>query len=582
MKQPSVDLLALPNSFIIISHHQRFTCISLGGKNHNVRSLLRESAKKGEWLCLKNLHLAIDSAHDLEQEFEDLHQSHYNGNGFKIWITTEMSDGIPSSLLTQSFKIVYETPAGLRESVQNTFVRWEKMSLDFNGYPKGQMFFILSWLHAVIHERGSLSNSGWSQNYDFNQGDISAAEIVFETYHGFPNAAEIIKHFLRTFVYGGKVINVCDELVLRTYIAKYFSDNILDGSEEIFPGLRLDRVWDNQSYWRALRAIPRIDSATYFGLPPNSFRSLNINLSRNVSEKLKVLKSQKYNARTSCANDWFFQVKTIIQHWESLTQNLLVAIVDQFDSDTLNVAMKFVASEIQHGQQIVRIVSSSIKLLKSVHNGEVDDSFLLFRKVRDALIKNAVPESWDELWSGPLEVTEWMAKVVNKVKALHLSIQKQEVISESSIDLSKFFRVQAFLSMLKMKFSIKSQNSMDEVHIFGLFETEFDVLSTESDCSIKVQPLHLRGFLLNENNGGSFTMQPMKASSPEFIRSPPIRLMFGTTFDCHLTHGETISIPVYSNLSSDKALFYVTVNCEKDSSKKWILAGPSLYLECGS
>ncbi|CAH2225380.1 cytoplasmic dynein 2 heavy chain 1 [Pelobates cultripes] len=66
---------------------------------------LRECAKEGEWLCLKNLHLVTSWLPVLEKELNALQP---NPN-FRLWLTTEVHPKFTAILLQSSLKITYET-----------------------------------------------------------------------------------------------------------------------------------------------------------------------------------------------------------------------------------------------------------------------------------------------------------------------------------------------------------------------------------------------------------------------------------------------------------------------------------------
>jgi hypothetical protein len=64
---------------------------------------LREAAKMGSWLCLKNLHLVTAWLPVLEKEIKvvaaDAHES------FRLFLTTEEHPMFPTILLQQSLKV---------------------------------------------------------------------------------------------------------------------------------------------------------------------------------------------------------------------------------------------------------------------------------------------------------------------------------------------------------------------------------------------------------------------------------------------------------------------------------------------
>lgn len=67
-------------------------------------NLLRECARNGEWLCLKNVHLAVSWLPSLEKEVYTL-QKHEN---FRLFLTSESHAKFPKTLLELSLKVRFE------------------------------------------------------------------------------------------------------------------------------------------------------------------------------------------------------------------------------------------------------------------------------------------------------------------------------------------------------------------------------------------------------------------------------------------------------------------------------------------
>jgi dynein heavy chain 2 len=88
-----------------------------GGQNEIAIELVRSSAQKGEWVCLKNLHLVTSWLPSLEKELKLLTPD----KKFRLWLTSEAHAKFPSILLQSSLKITYETPPGVRNNLQRTF-----------------------------------------------------------------------------------------------------------------------------------------------------------------------------------------------------------------------------------------------------------------------------------------------------------------------------------------------------------------------------------------------------------------------------------------------------------------------------
>lgn len=78
---------------------------------------LREGAKTGLWVTLKNLHLATSWLPVLEKELLTLAQSGGVHDNFRLWLTTEPHQKFSPILLQGSLKITYEAPPGVKKNL---------------------------------------------------------------------------------------------------------------------------------------------------------------------------------------------------------------------------------------------------------------------------------------------------------------------------------------------------------------------------------------------------------------------------------------------------------------------------------
>jgi dynein heavy chain 2 len=148
-----------------------------GGQNEIAIETIKQAAQKGEWVCLKNLHLVTPWLPVLEKEFKML-KLH---NRFRLWLTSEPHQKFPSILLQSSLKITYETPPGVRNNLQRTFQYVAPSQGEQIEQSKTQMLFVLSWFHALIQERRTYIPQGWTKYYEFSYGDLKAGEAVILT-----------------------------------------------------------------------------------------------------------------------------------------------------------------------------------------------------------------------------------------------------------------------------------------------------------------------------------------------------------------------------------------------------------------
>lgn len=66
-----------------------------GGQSEIAIETLKQAAMKGEWVCLKNLHLVTPWLSVLEKEFKMLNPD----KKFRLWLTSEPHVKFPSILL---------------------------------------------------------------------------------------------------------------------------------------------------------------------------------------------------------------------------------------------------------------------------------------------------------------------------------------------------------------------------------------------------------------------------------------------------------------------------------------------------
>ena len=179
---------------------------------------IKSAAEKGEWVCLKNLHLVTPWLSILEKEFKMLSPN----PKFRLWLTSEPHAKFPSILLQSSLKITYETPPGMRSNLMRTFQYVAPAQGGANQANKMQLLFVLSWFHSLIQERRKFIPQGWTKYYEFSYGDLKAGDMILSDIlqegQGRSIAWQKVYGILENAIYGGRVDNEYDMRVLRNYM----------------------------------------------------------------------------------------------------------------------------------------------------------------------------------------------------------------------------------------------------------------------------------------------------------------------------------------------------------------------------
>ena len=286
-----------------------------GGQNELVIKMVKQAAKDGDWVCLKNLHLVTYWLPTLEKELKAL-KPH---NNFRIWLTTEPHSKFPAILLQSSLKIAYESPPGVKKNLQRTLQIFSGSAPSGARSAYNQILFLLAWLHAIIQERRTYIPQGWTKFYEFSYGDLRAAEgilkelledskeIPYETIYG----------LLENAVYGGRIDNEFDIKVFRCYLRSIFNSEVISGSRRLSNMIQVPKG-DIRDMMSVISKLSDVDSPEIFGLPMNIDRSVQRFNSQKILLALKQLQSISSEDLKFNKEKWTEQLGPLLKLWESL------------------------------------------------------------------------------------------------------------------------------------------------------------------------------------------------------------------------------------------------------------------------
>lgn len=157
---------------LVEKEHAACTNIAMGS-NEGVASAdkaISNAATTGNWVLVKNVHLAPQWLQSLEKRLEALKPN----PDFRLFLSMESSPKIPVNLLRASRVLSYEQPAGIRANMKDSL---SSLSDKATKPPveKGRIYLLLSFLHAVVQERLRYAPSlGWKGFWEFNDSDVSS------------------------------------------------------------------------------------------------------------------------------------------------------------------------------------------------------------------------------------------------------------------------------------------------------------------------------------------------------------------------------------------------------------------------
>ncbi|KAI1339525.1 dynein heavy chain, N-terminal region 1-domain-containing protein [Xylariaceae sp. FL0016] len=151
----------------------RTRCTNIAmGSNESLTSAdkaISNAAQVGNWVLIKNVHLAPTWLQSLEKRMESLNPH----SDFRLFLSMESSPKIPVNLLRASRVLMYEQPAGVRANMKDSMTSLSTRATK-SPVERTRLYLLLSFLHAVVQERLRYApNLGWKGFWEFNDSDVS-------------------------------------------------------------------------------------------------------------------------------------------------------------------------------------------------------------------------------------------------------------------------------------------------------------------------------------------------------------------------------------------------------------------------
>ncbi|KAF2279064.1 uncharacterized protein EI97DRAFT_465408 [Westerdykella ornata] len=282
---------------------ERATCTNIAmGSNEAVASAdkaISNGATTGNWVLVKNVHLAPQWLQSLEKRLEALKPN----PDFRLFLSMESSPKIPVNLLRASRILSYEQPAGIRANMKDSMSSLAEKATK-PPVEKGRIYLLLSFLHAVIQERLRYAPTlGWKGFWEFNDSDYECCSFIIDTWidsvaQGRTNVRpeSIPWDILRTLItemYGGKIDDDGDFRTLSSLVEGCISPLAFEDNFKIVKdteqgtGLDLPSSTSWSSFLDWVNRLPEREPPTYLGLPANAEKLLLVGLAKDMCGNLK-------------------------------------------------------------------------------------------------------------------------------------------------------------------------------------------------------------------------------------------------------------------------------------------------------
>ncbi|XP_026994578.2 cytoplasmic dynein 2 heavy chain 1 isoform X2 [Tachysurus fulvidraco] len=572
---PSQELQELANHTVGL---ERYHEVAMGqGQADVALQVLRECVCNGEWLCLKNLHLVTQWLPLLEKELNNMQPK----AGFRLWLTAEVHPNFTPILLQSSLKITYEAPPGLKKNLLRTYESWSSEQISKGGNTsRAQSLFCLAWFHAVCQERRNYIPQGWTKFYEFSLSDLRAGfniiDRLFEGGRAFQ--WDCVHGLLENAIYGGRVDNVCDLRVLRSYLHQFFSNKTLTHSHTratsaFPPQINLPNSCCIADYQRVVESLPEDDKPSFFGLPANIERSAQRITSMQVISQLRIL-SRSVTAGSKFDRElWASGLSPVLNLWKRLNQgsSLIQQKLAPPTDGTSSPVLSFVLLEQFNAIRLVQSIHQSLAALSKVIRG----TCLLTadtHKLATALLNQECPLSWQSKWEGPDDPMQYLRAVVSRALAVQNWVERMErnTLLSDTLDLSDLFHPQTFLNALRQETARTMSCSMDSLKFVASWKSQI----SGAKLQVKVGGLQLEGCSFDGNR-----LSENHHNSPSVCAVPTCYMAWihQNGPGCYSPE-ECVLLPLYASAERVSVVMHIDVPCG-GNQEQCIQCGAALFLK---
>lgn len=285
-------------------HGNELDAMAMGSQEcfHRAESMLTTASKRGSWVLLKNCHLCLEWLQEtlLRKLSSIRNTSHPN---FRLFLSSEVNQKLPSSLIRVCDILLAEAPTGLKASLFRVFSCINPSR--FKYAIRNRLYLLLSWLHAVLQERLRFIPKGWCEKYEFMESDITyALDIIDELFsHASKGRQQLdptnlpwlaLRTILSHDIYGGRISQDIDRERLNDIINSIFQPKAYDfnfrlGATDDAPTLPEGNTIEEYRIW--IEALPDVTSPSWVGLDVTEEEILSKTLAHSVLSKAARLNS---------------------------------------------------------------------------------------------------------------------------------------------------------------------------------------------------------------------------------------------------------------------------------------------------
>ncbi|XP_063271579.1 dynein axonemal heavy chain 10 [Prinia subflava] len=402
---PVSDLMKLAERTDFRADRLKFLAMGQGQEEIALQ-MLKEAEVHGHWLMLQNCHLLVKWLIHLEKALEKITEPHED---FRLWLTTEPTEGFPVGILQKALKVVTEPPNGLKLNMRATYFKIPQEALEQCPHPAFKsLVYVLAFFHAVVQERRKFGKVGWNVPYDFNESDFQVCMEILNTYltKAFEQKDDQIpwsslKYLIGEVMYGGRAIDSFDRRILTVYMDEYLGDFLFD-TFQVFHFYKSDTIdykipegKRKEDFVEAIEALPLSNSPEVLGLHANAEIGYYTHAMRDMWGHLLELQPQTGETGAGISRD---------EYIANVAKDIENKLPQVFDLDHIRKGYGLEISpttvvllqELERFNKLIVRMGKSLAELQRALAGEVGMSSEL-DDVAQALFNGQIPGIWRRL-----------------------------------------------------------------------------------------------------------------------------------------------------------------------------------------
>lgn len=576
---------------LVAESNMRCTSVAMGSAEGFALAdqAISTAIKTGNWVMLKNVHLAPSWLGQLEKKLHSM-KPHRT---FRLFLTMETNPKVPVNLLRMSRILMFEPPPGIKANLQESLRSIPPSRLARGPTERARLYFMLAWLHAVVQERLRYVPLGWTKVYEFNDSDQDCAFNTIDKWldtasGGRANISpekipwDAIRSLLKQSIYGGRIDNEYDQRLLDSFVNTLFTPKCYDIDFELVKGngdndksIMVPDGTKMEQFLDWVGKLPDREPPTWLGLPSNAERVLLTLKGNNMLSKVRKMKSLSDDDETAYSQDakatgsssgvhskqtastaqpaWMRALNHSITTWLSLLPST-IKVMQRDTTGIMDPLFRFFERENQIGRKLLRVIREDLESLQKVCVGELKQTNHL-RQLMSWLNKGLIPDHWKR-YKVPKSVSlnAWLTDLKIRLEQVE-SVAQETSFEQVEISIGSLFTPEAYVTATRQATAQKYKWSLEEL----VLDVDIGDIKQQQLPSLAYR---VRGLKME---GGKWNGTEVCLTSEPSIKLPKTAIRW-IKKDQKQDIEHVVELPVY--LNSDRTDLLFTINVPANAEQK--------------